>query len=88
MDENTKFPESMEEALAMGYYVDGAKETSSGDELVREGIAFMKKEIGPGLTLNISIPFKARYEYGKPQVLPFREQRRFDGNDADQVRAN
>lgn len=73
--QTSAIPQSMEEALRVGFEICDEESSPSADELTRKGTISMKKEAGPGLDLYISIPFIARYEYGEPSFLKIHDDR-------------
>ena len=58
-------PQSMEEALALGWKVTGYGGSVSDDERVQTGKMELVKDAGM-LRLLLEIPFRAEFRYGKP----------------------
>lgn len=56
----------MDEALALGWKVDGSMESPSEDELTLTGTATLTKDVGI-VRLYLDIPFRAELVYGKPE---------------------
>ena len=61
--ESEPIPQSIAEALALGWVVDGDWSQSSEDELTRTGVAEVTKT-GGMVGLCLEIPFRAEYHYG------------------------
>jgi hypothetical protein len=65
--ETEPIPQSMEEALTLGWRVDGSAEgRMSDDELFETGTMDLIKDLSM-LQLYLKIPFHAVLTYGKPQ---------------------
>jgi len=62
--ENEPVPQSVEEALAMGWEMDGVYLAYDG-ERKHAGTALLWKNVGP-YELSLDVPFRAEYTFGKP----------------------
>jgi len=62
---NEPIPQSMEEALKLGWKVDTSESTASEDERVAIGTVSLVKEVGT-VKLYLEIPFQSNITYGKP----------------------
>jgi len=64
--ESEPMPQSMEEALALGWIVEGTSgATISGDERIETGTVDLAKDVGM-LGPSLRIPYRAEYTYGQP----------------------
>jgi hypothetical protein len=64
--ETEPIPQSIEEALALGWQVDGSSDNEmSADERVETGHVVLVKDVGM-LGLLLKIPFRAEFSYGTP----------------------
>ena len=62
---NEPIPQSIEEALALGWNVDGSGSEVSDDERVETGTATLKKKLG-NVDLALDIPYRSEITYGQP----------------------
>lgn len=58
-------PQSIDEALALGWVPNGGESDFSDDERTETGTVSMSKELG-NVDLSLSIPYRAERTYGKP----------------------
>lgn len=58
-------PQSMEEALVLGWELDSENVESSDDERTRSGTAVITKDVGLCM-LKMTVPLKAEYTFGVP----------------------
>jgi hypothetical protein len=61
-----KIPETIEEALDLGWEVLSSDSLVSEDEKTAEGTASLRKEIGL-IWLHLEVPYRSTITYGKPQ---------------------
>jgi hypothetical protein len=60
-------PETMEQALALGWQVEGhSRSKISEDERIETGNMDLTKNLGM-IGLHLQFPFRAEFSYGKPQ---------------------
>jgi hypothetical protein len=66
--ESEPIPESLEEALALGWQIEGIWDNEmSRDQCVQTGYLDVTKDVGM-LGLCLKIPFRAEFSYGKPCI--------------------
>ena len=63
--EKEPIPQSVEEALAMGWELDGEYQTAYDGERSHTGTAWLWKNVGP-YELSMDVPFRAEYTFEKP----------------------